>query len=249
MQANLGESNLLRANLTGAHLIYAGLVEADLSGANLAGAQLIQTDLRDAILTGSRVYGASVWDIKVDDRTQQQNLVITPYGEPEITIDNIKVAQFIYLLLNNREIRDVIDTVGRKLVLILGRFTPPERKRVLDALRNKLRRLDYLPVVFDFEKPASRNLTETISILAHMARFVIADLTEAKSLPHELAMIVPNLPSVSIQPIILRGEREYPMFGHFRCYPWVLEVLEYDDTPLIGALAEQVVASLRAKVR
>jgi hypothetical protein len=189
-----------------------------------------------------------VWDIKVNESTQQQNLIITD-GAPYITTDNLKVAQFIYLLLKNEEIRDVIDTVGRKLVLILGRFELPERKRVLDVLRDELRRRNYLPVVFDFEKPASRDLTETISTLAHMSRFVIADLTEAKSLPQELGVIVPNLPSVPVQPIILRGEREYAMFEHFRRYPWVLEVLEYDDTPSIDALGEQVVASLQAMGR
>ena len=46
----------------------------------------------------------------------------------------------------------------------LGRFTP-ERKTVLDALRDELRQRNYLPIVFDFEKPASRDLTETISTL------------------------------------------------------------------------------------
>jgi hypothetical protein len=59
-----------------------------------------------------------VWGIKVDEGTKQQNLVITHGNEPVITVDNIKVAQFIYLLLDNKEIRDVIDTIGRKLVLI-----------------------------------------------------------------------------------------------------------------------------------
>jgi uncharacterized protein YjbI with pentapeptide repeats len=87
---------------------------ANLSGAHLSEAVLIQTDLRDASLAESQVYGASVWDIKVNDQTKQQNLIITPYADAAITIDNIKVAQFIYLFLNNQEIRDVIDTITSK---------------------------------------------------------------------------------------------------------------------------------------
>jgi hypothetical protein len=55
------------------------------------------------------VYGVSVWDIKVNDGTKQQNLIITDRGEPVITVDSSKVAQFIYLLFNNQEIRDVIE--------------------------------------------------------------------------------------------------------------------------------------------
>ena len=80
-----------------------------------------------------------------------------------------------------------------KVVLILGRFTP-ERKVVLDAIREELRRRHYLPVLFDFVKP-------TISTLAHMARFVIADLTDAKSVLQELQAIVPLSPSVPVQPL------------------------------------------------
>ena len=33
----------------------------------------------------------------------------------------------------------------------------------------------YLPILFDFEKPKSRNTDETITLLARMARFVVAD--------------------------------------------------------------------------
>jgi uncharacterized protein YjbI with pentapeptide repeats len=137
--AHLNAANFSNADLSGAILRGAVLYEtilrgADLSGANLDGAQLILTDLCNTTLTGSRVYGASVWDIRVNDRTSQQNLVITPLAEPVIepviTVDNIEVAQFVYLLLNNQKLRDVIDTITSKAVLILGRFSE-ERKRVL----------------------------------------------------------------------------------------------------------------------
>src|SRR5205807_920359 len=140
----------------------------------------------------------------------------------------LKVAQFIYLLLNNKDIREVIDTITSKVVLILGRFTP-ERKIILDAIREELRKHNYTPVLFDFEKPASRDITETVSTLAHMARFVIADITDAKSIPQELKAIVPNLPSVPVQPLILNSQHEYGMFEHFTRFPWFLPICSYTD--------------------
>jgi hypothetical protein len=45
-------------------------------------------------------------------------LIITPPDEPVVTVDNLEVAQFVYLLLNNEKIRDVINTIGEKGVLI-----------------------------------------------------------------------------------------------------------------------------------
>ena len=112
-------------------------------------------------------------------------MVITSKNEPTITVDNIEVAQFIYLMLNNEKVRDVIDTITSKAVLILGRFTD-ERKAVLDALRSELRKRNYLPILFDFNVPATRDITETVSLLARMARFIIADLTDPSSIPKEL---------------------------------------------------------------
>jgi hypothetical protein len=164
-------------------------------------------------------------------------------------VDNLQVAQFIYLLLNNQEIRHIIDTITSKVVLILGRFTP-ERKAVLDAMRDELRRRDYLPVLFDFEKPSSRDLTETISTLAHMARFVIADITDAKAVPVELLKIVPGLPSVPVQPLIASSDYEYGMFEHIRRYPWVLDTYRYGSLDeLLDALKAKVIdpAEMKAK--
>jgi len=176
-------------------------------------------------------------------------LVITPDNEATITVDNLKVAQFIYLLLNNEEIREVIDTITSKVVLILGRFTP-ERKAILDALREALRMQNYSPIVFDFEIPGSRDITETVSLLARMARFVIADLTDAKSIPQELSMIIPDLPSVPVQPLLQTAEKAYSMFEHFRRYPWVLKDYYYTSVDdLQPALKEHIIDPAEQKVQ
>ena len=128
-----------------------------------------------------------------------------------------------------------------KAVLILGRFTD-ERKVVLDALREELRKRNYLPILFDFAPSTTRDTTETISLLARMARFVVADITDAKSIPQELAVIVPDLPSVPVQPLLLEGSAEYSMFEHFKRYPWVLETYRYlSSERLIADLGERVI--------
>jgi hypothetical protein len=183
LQANLLDANLsgttligaqlMRSNLAGAFLHAANLNRANLTGANLTGANLVSASLMEANLTGAdltgcHIYGVSAWGLKLG-RAKQQNLVITAGGDPEITVDNIEVAQFIYLMLNNRKVRDVLDTITSKVVLILGRFTD-ERKAVLDALREELRKRNYLPILFDFEVPTTRDITETISLLVTTSR-------------------------------------------------------------------------------
>jgi len=246
--AQLEGTDLREAHMNGADLRGANLQGADLRGASLQRVNLIQTNLAGANLTGCLVYGISAWDLNLES-TLQSNLVITPPGESPIQVDNLEVAQFIYLLLNNKKLRSVIDTITSKVVLILGRFTP-DRKVVLEAIRDELRRRDYLPVLFDFEKPASKDLTGTISTLANMARFIIADLTDPSSVPHELATVVPGT-VVPLQAIILEGQREYAMFPDLmRRHHWVLEPHQYKSKELlIAQLSERVIAPAEAKAK
>jgi uncharacterized protein YjbI with pentapeptide repeats len=224
---NLSGADLSKANLRQSVLNGANLSKAKLSGAALEGAILLTTDFSDADLTGCRVWGASAWGLKLDG-AKQQDLIITHVDEPEITVDNIEVAQFIYLLLHNQKIRDVIDTITSKAVLILGRFTD-ERKAVLDALREELRNRNLLPILFDFAIPASRDVTETIKTLASLARFVIADVTDATEVRVELHNIVPDFTSLPIQLILLRGHAEFVSLSHLTKFPWVLPIFEYRD--------------------
>jgi uncharacterized protein YjbI with pentapeptide repeats len=200
---HLSVAHLGKANLGEADLSMAFLDGADLSGANLSGAQLVGTNLENATVTDCIVFGISAWNVKLNERTKQQGLIITHPQEPVVTIDDLEVAQFVYLLLKNEKIRRVIDTVTSKVVLILGRFTP-ERKAVLDAIRGELRNRHYVPILFDFDVPAERDITETVSLLARMARFIIADLTEPSSIQKELEAIVPHL-AVPVQPCSATG--------------------------------------------
>jgi hypothetical protein len=256
--ANLSGANLSGAMLSGANLSETNLDRADLGGANLSGAnlsraglwfaQLVDTDLTGADLTGCHIYGVSAWNLKLEG-AKQQNLLITRKYEPKITVDSIEVAQFIHLLLHNEKIRDVIDTVTSKTVLILGRFTD-ERKAVLDALREELRKRNYLPILFDFALPEMRNVTETVTLLARMARFIIADLTDPSSIPQELQAIIPSV-RVPVQPLLLEGSSLYSMFKDFdpQDYHWVLPVYRYKEPEqLLATLADKVIAPAELKV-
>ena len=240
-QANLNESDLSGALLMGADLKRADLSRADLSEADLRGTSLIRTVIDKAKISGSLVYAVNVLDLK-GEFEEQKDLVITPSKTPMITVDNIKVAQFIHLILNNEEIRDVINTLTSKSVLILGRFSIPERKSILDALRNKLREYDLLPIVFDFDRPAAKDFTETINILARLSLFVIADITNPKSSPLELQATVPDY-QIPFVPIVQEGEQPFArMVDLQKKYDWVMDTLYYDSIEmLIKALKPAII--------
>jgi uncharacterized protein YjbI with pentapeptide repeats len=227
--ANLTGVNLKGATLVGANLLGANLERANLIKTNLIGAILIKTNLSNAILKNCFIYGVSAWDLNLEGAIQS-DLIITP-SEKEfaITVDNLEIAQFIYLLLHNEKIRQVIDTITSKVVLILGRFTE-ERKKILDAIREKLREYNHIPILFDFEKPQSRDVIETVSILAHMSRCVIADITEPRTVPQELQAFVGDLKVPTVLILEKRKDVEYSGAEHFKNYLWVFGPIEYEDS-------------------
>lgn len=254
-EANLSGARLLGADLSEADLFRADLRLADFSGARLVGTYLsgatcIGTNLSGATLTGCNVYGIAAWDLNLEGAIQDNLRITSLQDKADITVDNLEVAQFLNLLLHNEKMRAVLDTITSKVVLILGRFSD-ERKPVLDALREALRRHSngYIPVLFDFEPQVEKPVLETVKTLANLARFVIADLTDPHMIRAELTAIVPHVPTVPIQPII-EGDADLPTeYESWALYKSFLPVRRYVDlTDLLANLNESVLAPVEAHV-
>jgi hypothetical protein len=247
-RADLSGADLSGADLSGANLSAAELSQANLRGADLRGASFVDAHIANADLTGCRIYGVSAWNVKLSGGTRQQDLVITPEDEPAVTVDNIEVAQLVYLLLHNEKIRDVIDTFSKKNVLLLGRFTEG-RIAVLERLRAALRERGYLPTVVNLDKPETKDFTETVRLLAGMSRFVIADITNPKSAPLELGATVPEI-MVPFLPIIEEGEKPFATLEDLwiKHRDWVFEPLYYSSVDaLVGALDEAIIGPAEAR--
>ena len=182
---------------------------------------MIRTNLENADITGCRIYGISVWNIKLKN-TKQTNLVITPKDEPAITVDNLELAQFIYLLLKYEKLRDVLNTITKRGVLLLGRFGDGGLE-LLQAIADKLRENNYLPIIFDFDRPDNRDYTETVKTLVGLSRFVIVELS-GPSVPQELYATVPHF-RIPFVPILKKGSKNYSMFTDLLKYQWVLRPL------------------------
>ena len=239
-RATLHDAILQQADLRDANLRAADLYQANLRGAMLASAVLVEANLTKADLTNCSVYGISAWENNLTE-AKQEGLIITPPDQPTIHVDNLEIAQFIYLLLNNQKLRDVIRTVGQKGVLILGRFFPPERKDVLDKIRDRVRELGYLPMMFDFERATEKDFTETIKILAGLSLFVIVDITDPKSAPLELQATVPDY-KIPFVPIIQKGQNPFAMFKDLIAYPWVIKpVRSYDSQETLVEMLEDAI--------
>jgi len=249
--ASFYQADLWMARLRNATLDQVNFRGANLHGAKLGGATLTRCDLQRTVLVDSNIegttisdcdiYGISAWNLTRNAATVQSNLRVSRHDESPLYVDDIEVAQFIHLMVNNQRIRDVIDTVSRKAVLILGRFTP-ERKAILDGIRDQLRKSGYVPIIFDFEKPAQRDFEETIKVLAGLSRFVIVDITKPSSSPLEINATVPDY-KIPFVPIIQIDEEEFSMFKGLQSkFHWLLPLVKYRSAEaLMRHLDEYVV--------
>ena len=176
--SRIGSAVFEDCDFSNANLSYCSAEETSfkgskLVGTNLSNMSLVKTDFSNTQIDGVCAYGVSVWDINLKG-CKQGNITISK-SDGSITVPNIELAQFIALLLNSKKLRQVIETITSKVVLILGRFTP-ERKKILDKIKIRLEKHGYLAVILDFKAPANRDITETVITLATLSKFIVADL-------------------------------------------------------------------------
>ena len=85
-------------------------------------------------------------------------------------------------------------------------------------------------------------MTGTVETLGRMARFIIADLTDPSSIPHELATIVPFLRTTPVLPIRMIGSTGYSMFEDLQRFNWVLKPYKYANGDSLISNLPQVIA-------
>lgn len=220
--------------------------EADLTDARFGGAFLTDCSLNRASLAGTSLegvylWGCSTWGVTIDAHTKQAGIRVTADFDWvefamktrrqrkqaaeqlfEITIDDVRVADFMSQIRETPErVADMITAAARKLVLLLGRFTGPQRAILDSVLVPTLTDRGYFPMVFDFHPPDGRDVIESVALLAGLSHFVIADLTDPRSTPLESQVLAPML-AIPFFPIVHKGERVFSMFSDLQQkYPWV----------------------------
>jgi hypothetical protein len=260
--ANFHQAILAKANLSGAHLEDANFCRTDLyetnftgaylDRANLQGVQLAKTNLTRANLVDCTVYGLSSWDLELEGAIQK-NLtiryrpVLTEPHEEVVRVNDLDLAAFMHFTRDNQNIARVINAASAKWVLLLGRFSTG--KDVLESLRQELAKKEYIPIIFDFDRPERRDLIETVILLAGMSRFVIVDITNPQSTPLELQAIAANF-GVPVFPIIKKGQEPFGMFSGLRKFRWVFRPLRYNTlSDLIRRLHAEIIEPAEAEAQ
>lgn len=224
--ADLSDAILEGARLRGAYLRGANLQRAILRNCNLRYTNLAQADITDADFGGAAVYGIAAWNIK-GEPANQAGMLLNRSRETPWPVDNLELAQFLHLLREQDKLRSIISASTGKLVLLLGGFKDGGLER-LHAVGDELKENGYLPVTFDFERPRSHSYSDTVEILASLARFVVADLS-GPSVAFELGTLIPH----HMIPFVLIWQTGRHVFSMapdliLRSY-WVLPPLEYAD--------------------
>lgn len=223
--------------LTEANFDGATLVNCNLNRANLAGASFQVKEITETV-----VYGIAAWDLQIADEMKQSKLVIErtyalyseiiQQGKVPMMVDDIELAQFIYYLSNHKKMRDALNILNDRGVLLLGQFKDGGLER-LYALREWFQGKGYTAMIFDFARPDNLSLTETVVTMAGLSKFIVADLS-GSSVPAELQAILSQIK----KPVLAFGD-PYALFPDLEDKTSVITI-EGDESTLLGSLEDNL---------
>ena len=242
------EGDFSRADFSGATFRNTKFNKTILTGANLDGSTFVNCNLNRVNLVGALfrvkeitetvVYGIAAWDVVTSDEMKQSKLVIEKtyelysdliqQGKIPMMVDDIELAQFVYYLNDHKKMRDTLNILNDKGVLLLGRFKDGGLER-LYSIREWLQSKGYIAMIFDFARPDNLSLTETVVTMAGLSKFIFVDLSGA-SVPAELQAVLSQVK----KPMLAFGD-PYALFPDLADQTWV-RTIEGDDTNLFGAL-------------
>jgi uncharacterized protein YjbI with pentapeptide repeats len=214
-ETNLRKANLSKAIIKGSIFLKSDLSYVNMEDTDFSACSIISTNISSTKLKNSYIYGISTWDIETNKKTVMKDLVIN--RDPLITVNDIEIAQFIYLIINNKKISNVITSMRTKTVLILGSFDSKTRL-ILNKIKELLPNYDLIPIVFNFKPPLEQREIETIKTLALLSKFVIVDLSERSGQYFEVS-IVPNTP-VPFVTIAFEGTIPSRMLEGLNVFDW-----------------------------
>jgi len=209
--ADFLDSTPMRSNFENSIIIGSSFIGADLWGSNFRfskiensdfyGSNLTNVNLSNTVMNNCKIYGVSAWGIKRNENTKTRNLIISPKNSKDvlITVDDIELAQFIYLILDNKKISNLITTMRTKIVLLLGSFYDDGKskitpKKVIDKIKEILPKYNLIPIVFDFSNSEKQDLISTVRTLALLSSFIIVDLSAPAGQLFELGTLVQTTP-------------------------------------------------------
>jgi uncharacterized protein YjbI with pentapeptide repeats len=179
--ATLRNTRFNKTILTGANFDGASIRNCNLNRVNLVGASFRVEEITETV-----VYGIAAWDLETSPAMRQSKLVVertygfysdlVAEGKVPLTVDDIELAQFIHYLTNHKKLRDMLNLLNERGVLLLGRFRDGGLER-LHALRDWFAGRGYMAMIFDFARPDNLDLLETVVTMAGLSRFVVADLS------------------------------------------------------------------------
>jgi hypothetical protein len=246
-RARLFRANLTDANFSGASLVWADLVEAnldktDFSRANLSYVRLAESELRETRLDSCLVNGIRLARLKLEG-AKQSNLILAFGDTHPIFLDDLETAQAVSVFLDSENVGKRLGVAFSRLVLILGCFSQ-EGETILDSMRRELKRNEYQSVIVDFSNASQRLHRGNLSLLAGLAQFILADVTESKGIAQALVSIVESAPAVPIQPLYKHGSSPWRLNEQMKKYNWVLEPRSYKDGRELEKLIGDVLGGL-----